>query len=207
MGTDSGARSPARAAPSPAGLTTTAWSPRGDLTVAEWVQQGHWLGVVGRGCGWWVGDWVRYGTARYGDRYGPAAEATGYDVQSLMNMAYVAGRFDADRRRRGLSFSHHAEVAGLPRAEQELWLDRVEAGGLSVRALRAELRYARQRAAARAALAEARRDKTLEPPAILAPGVRRRRASPGQRAEVVCPECGCHFAPAAGRVAAPSAGA
>ena len=113
---------------SPAGLTTTAWSPCAQLTLADWVRQGRWLGALGRGSGWWIGDWVRYGTARYGDRYGPAARVTGYDVQSLRNMAYVAGRFQTPRRRDALSFSHHAELAGLPLEEQDLWLDRAEAG-------------------------------------------------------------------------------
>jgi hypothetical protein len=118
---------------SPAALTTTSWSPYGELAIADWARQGRWLGALGRGSGWWIGDWVRYGNARYGDRYGPAARVTGYDVQSLMNMAYVAGRFEVSRRRDGLSFSHHAEVASLPAEEQDLWLDRAEAGTLSVR--------------------------------------------------------------------------
>src|SRR5687767_9839232 len=94
----------------PAALTTTAWSPRVELTAADWVRQGHWLGALGRASGWWIGDWVRYGNARYGERYGPAVRVTGYDVHSLRNMAYVAGRFDVPRRRGGLSFSHHAEL-------------------------------------------------------------------------------------------------
>jgi hypothetical protein len=160
MATSSDSRRP------PAVLTTTSWSPCAELTLAGWVRQGRWLGAVGRGSGWWIGDWLRYGTVRYGDRYGPAARVTGYDVQTLMNMAYVAGRFDMSRRRDSLSFSHHAELAGLPPEEQDLWLDRTEAGGLSVRSLRSELRQTRHRAAAREALAH----------------------------DVVCPECGHRFA-------------
>jgi hypothetical protein len=97
---------------------------------------------------------------------------TGYDAQSLMNMAYVASRFEPDRRRPGLSFSHHAELAGLPPEDQELWLDRAEAGGLSVRALRIELRKVRRRASERMALASTR----PEPP------------PPNE--VTVCPHCG-----------------
>jgi hypothetical protein len=120
--------------------------------VAEWVEQGRWLGAIGRASAWWIGDWIRYGSARYGDRYLAASRITGYDVQSLVNMAHVASRFEVSRRRPGVSFSHHAELAALPPEDQELWLDRIEAGGLSVHALRAELRKARQRAVARTAL-------------------------------------------------------
>jgi hypothetical protein len=119
--------------------------------VGEWIEQGRWLGAVGRASGWWIGDWIRYGNRRYGEKYEEAANLTGYDSQSLMNMAYVASRYEPSRRREGLSFSHHAELAALPPADQELWLDRVEAGELSVRALRFELREARRRTALRAA--------------------------------------------------------
>jgi hypothetical protein len=203
-------------------LTTTAWSPEGDLTVASWVRHGRWLGAIGRGSGWWIGDWVRYGSARYGERYLTAGEVTGYDLHSLRNMAYVAGRFERPRRRESLSFSHHAELAGLATEEQELWLDRAEAGEWSVGTLRAELRHTRRRAASRAALAEARhqRDRAIASMRPRGPAYDREREAPndagGTRAagrataasalggetspgassagvEVICPECGCHF--------------
>jgi hypothetical protein len=182
--TDSLARTPgppATARPLTA-LTPTSWAAGCELAVSEWVEQGRCLGAIGRGSAWWIGDWVRYGSVRYGDKYAAASQLTGYDVQSLMNMSYVASRFDASRRRSGLSFSHHAELAGLPPEDQELWLDRAEAGGLSVRALRAELRKARQRSAARAELARARLQAAPDP-------------APAEHGDVLeCPHCGHHFA-------------
>ena len=52
----------------------------------------------------------------YGERYELAAKVTGYDAQTLMNMFYVASRFEISRRREKLSFSRHAAPArGLPR--------------------------------------------------------------------------------------------
>jgi hypothetical protein len=176
---------PVAPASAPAGrslsaLTPTSWAAGRELAVVEWVQQGRCLGAIGRASAWWIGDWIRYGSARYGDKYAAASQVTGYDVQSLMNMAYVASRFHSTRRRPGLSFSHHAELAGLAPEDQELWLDRAEAGALSVRALRAELRRARERSAARAQA--------------------RGRAAPADSAEpardgVVCPHCGHRIDP------------
>jgi hypothetical protein len=163
-------------------LTPTSWAAGCELAVSEWVDQGRCLGAIGRGSAWWIGDWVRYGCVRYGDRYAAASQVTGYDEQSLMNMSYVAGRFDASRRRRGLSFSHHAELAGMAPEDQELWLDRAEAGGLSVRALRAELRKARHHSAARAAMARARLQAAPEP------------TPAGEHDVLECPHCGHHFA-------------
>jgi hypothetical protein len=123
-------------------LTPTSWASGPELQPAEWIQWGRWLGTVGRGSAWWIGDWVRYGNARYGERYKLVASITGYDTQTLMNIAYVTSRFEPSRRRESLSFSHHAEVAALCREEQDRWLDQAMFERLSVRGLRAELRRA-----------------------------------------------------------------
>jgi hypothetical protein len=219
------APAPMSLAPAATLLTTTAWSPKAELTVGDWVRQGRWLGALSRGSGWWIGDWVRYGNARYGERYSAAARVTGYDLQTLRNMAFVAGRFEPSRRRDALSFSHHAELAGLPPDEQELWLDRAEASALSLRCLRSELGQARRRARSREAFAEERRQanhpatsagsngatfpETLEAPTFAADprnaqgtAVSPRPASDGSALsgavfELECPECGCRFASSA----------
>jgi hypothetical protein len=120
------------------------WVPEGDLALAQWLEYGRRLGQLGRGVAWWIGDWLRYGNLRYGEKYSRAARATGYDAQSLMNMAYVASRFPPERRRDQLSWSHHAEVAALMPAEQDRWLDLAEAERLSVHSLRLEVRTSRR---------------------------------------------------------------
>src|ERR1051325_3830171 len=61
-----------------------------------------------------------------------------------MNMVYVASRFEFRRRRKPLSWSHHAEVAALPPDMQECWLDLAERERMSVRSLPTELRGARR---------------------------------------------------------------
>jgi hypothetical protein len=137
-------------------LTPTSWASGPELQPAEWIQWGRWLGTVGRGSAWWIGDWVRYGNARYGERYKLVASITGYDTQTLMNIAYVTSRFEPSRRRESLSFSHHAEVAALSREEQDRWLDQAMFERLSVRGLRAELRRAPQRDRAPSAAATVR---------------------------------------------------
>lgn len=104
-------------------LSKVAWNPEGELSLAGWLAQGQKLGHMGRSAGWWIGDWLRYGNAAYGERYVRAARATGYDVQTLMNMVYVASRFPASRRRENLSWSHHEALAALEPEEQDMWLD------------------------------------------------------------------------------------
>jgi hypothetical protein len=151
-------------------LSSTAWTPRQELDLREWLEQGRRLGAVGRGVAWWIGDWLLYGNHRYGERYPRAVRATGYDVQSLMNMAYVASRFSFERRRAGLSWSHHAEVAALSVEEQERWLALAEQERMSVRSLRGEVQSLRRAT-----------NRTLEHGA----------PTPARDAiaRVVCPEC------------------
>lgn len=138
------ARSAAVSAPDKPVVTTTSWNLDARLDLRDWLRYGRRLGLLGRSVNWWIGDWLRYGNAAYGERYSRASRVTGYDAQSLMNMVYVASRFEPERRREGLSWSHHAELAALSPAEQEHWLTLAEAQRLSVHSLRLELRAARK---------------------------------------------------------------
>jgi hypothetical protein len=104
---------------------------------------GRRLGAIGRCSQWWIGDWVRYGAARWGEKYAEAARVTGYDVASLRNMAWVASRFDLSLRNDKLTWSHHVLLAPLEASEQRQWLRRASEERLSVADLRLELRALR----------------------------------------------------------------
>lgn len=133
-----------RPAQQSSGITPVAWMPSRDIDLAEWTAVGRRLGAMGR-CGQWgIGDWIRYGNAKFGERYTRAARITGYDVQTLMNMVYVASRFEISRRREILSWSHHETLASLEPDEQDRWLDRAAGERLSISDLRVELRNARR---------------------------------------------------------------
>lgn len=116
-----------------------AWVPERQLEHPGWVKVGRQLGAVSRVSNWWVGDWLQYGAARWGEKYAEAARITGHDAKTLRNYAYVARQFDLSRRRDTLTWSHHAEVAGLEPHEQDRWLDRALTDKLSVADLRTEL--------------------------------------------------------------------
>jgi hypothetical protein len=152
-----------------------AWVPARDLGHPGWVEAGQQLGAIGRVSNWWVGDWLQYGTSRWGEKYVEAARITGYDVKTLRNIAYVAKRFDLSRRRDKLHWSHHAEVAVLEAEEQDRWLDRAIVDRLSVADLRVELR-----GSLRSSLITASR-----------------RADPAKpdsdACSMVCPHCGKHI--------------
>jgi hypothetical protein len=123
------------------------WTPAAELDERTWAATGRRMSLVDRASQWWIGDWLRYGSARWGDRYAQAARITGYDVPSLRNMAWLAAEFDLSRRRDDLTWSHHAAVAGLPLDEREPWLDRAAQHRLSVAELRREIRAVNRRRA------------------------------------------------------------
>jgi hypothetical protein len=102
-------------------LTSTSWNVDARLDMRDWLRYGRRLGLLGRSVNWWIGDWLGYGNAAYGERYSRASRATGYDAQS-----------EPERRREGLSWSHHAELAALELAEQECWLTLAASHRLSV---------------------------------------------------------------------------
>ncbi len=121
-------------------LTPVGWTPDVAMNVKHWITYGKRFARLGSASHWWIGDWMRYGNARYGEKCGAASKATGYDRQTLMNMAYVASRFSTERRRECASWSHHAELAALPAAQQDVWLDLTEQERLTVRSLREAVR-------------------------------------------------------------------
>lgn len=125
-------------------LSKIAWAPEGDLDHSDWLAAGRRLGAIGRCSQWWIGDWIRYGTGRWGEKYAEAARITGYDVASLRNMAWVASRFDLSLRNEKLTWSHHVLLAPLEPEEQRRWLHRASEKRLSVADLRLELRALRK---------------------------------------------------------------
>lgn len=125
------------------GISKVAWVPPSDLGQAEWLATGRRLGAIGRCSQWWIGDWISFGTARWGEKYTEAARVTGYDVASLRNMAWVASQFDLSLRSDKLSWSHHVLLAPLEEDEQRRWIAKAVEQRLSVADLRLELRARR----------------------------------------------------------------
>jgi hypothetical protein len=120
--------------------TASSMQLRQRLPFEAWVDVGRQIARISNASTWWLADWVVYGEQEYGKRYRAALEATQLDYQTLRNYAWIARRFEASRRRDALSFQHHAEVAALPHADQDLWLERAQRMRWSRNELRRRLR-------------------------------------------------------------------
>ena len=70
------------------------WSAGTHIDFRDWVLEGRRIGLISRASPWWIGDWLLYGSGRWGEMYVVAARITGYDPKSLRNMRYIASRFD-----------------------------------------------------------------------------------------------------------------
>jgi hypothetical protein len=162
----------------PASLSRIAWSDPDGMDYPEWLIAGRRLGAYGRASKWWIGDWLLFGSAAFGERYAEASRITGYDRKSLRNMRYVSARFDPSLRRDDLDWSHHVLLAGFEPDEQRDWLERAARERLFVEDLRGELRAAR-----RGGYAPVRR---RSPAAIEATK---------ETAAAVCPNCGTTYDP------------
>jgi N6-adenosine-specific RNA methylase IME4 len=120
----------------PGQISDTALELAPGLPFEEWHRCGCLLGQIGRSMQWWIGDWVNYGEATYGEKYAQALDATGLEYQTVANMAWVAAQYEFSLRKENLSWSHHHFVAALPPDERETWLDTAEAEEWSAHELR-----------------------------------------------------------------------
>lgn len=125
----------------------------GEVDRDGWIQLALWLRGLDDTLQWAIGDMVIYADERreawieaegitdydLETKYKELLESTGYSYSSLTKFATYARRFSPFRRRKGISFSHHVEVAALSDEQQDAWLDLVAETGLSRNDLRAEI--------------------------------------------------------------------
>lgn len=105
-----------------------------ELSFEEWSELATSIGQAARSIGFIIGDWLVYGQSLFGtegfaDRrvdsasYQVAINATGLDLSTLQNYAYVSRNIPHSLRTERLSWEHHRLVAKFPQAAQEQWIE------------------------------------------------------------------------------------
>ena len=135
--------------PDPVRLHQTGLEVAGPLSYGDWSNFGRTLQRVEGAIHWWLGDWYRYGEATYGEIAAQAVDELGFSYETVKADVWVACKVESVRRRTGLSWSHHKEVAALEPEQQDYWLARAEAEGMSREELRYAIRLARKKEEAR----------------------------------------------------------
>lgn len=115
-----------------------------DTDFKSWSRKGREIDTylrIYRDCiPWWLGDWLNYGSKKYGEKYSQALEDTMYSAGHLRNVAWVCANVPFEMRRERLSFAHHTEVAMLPSDLQDTYLTEAETNRWGVKQLRARVR-------------------------------------------------------------------
>jgi len=107
------------------------------ISFEEWSGMGEWLQSAERSIMWWIGDWLRFGEARWGEKYAQAIETTGHSYQTLADAKWVAEKVEFSERSEKLAWSHYRQAAALGAAERRSILQEAEREGWSVRDTRA----------------------------------------------------------------------
>lgn len=115
------------------------------LALETWAAIYPRIEAVREGVMFWLGDWMLYGETAYGEESSQALPENEYSAATLRACRWVASRIPPERRRAGLSWSHHREVAALDEAEQDRLLNLCEAEGWTCRRLREEVSQAQGR--------------------------------------------------------------
>ena len=81
-------------------------------TFEEWAAMGEWLQSAERSLMWWIGDWMRFGERKWGEKYAQALDEFKWGgMDKLRKLAWVARNVPVQNRRLGLTWSHHHAVA------------------------------------------------------------------------------------------------
>jgi hypothetical protein len=102
-----------------------------DLSFEQWEAEGRRLSKANHALQWYIGDWWNAGE-KFGDerRADTAKRFFGIEHGHVMNIGWVARKFDVSCRHENLTFTHHQEAAALDeheafkvlaKAEQENW--------------------------------------------------------------------------------------
>ena len=109
-----------------------------DTSFEEWQSMGDWLQSAERSLMWWIGDWMRFGEHKWGEKYAQAIDATGHSYQTLADAKWVSERFDFSERSEKLGWSHFRQAASIKdKSARSLILRDAEQEGWSVRETRA----------------------------------------------------------------------
>lgn len=104
------------------------------LSVEEWQELATSIGEAASSIAFIVGDWLVYGQSLFGtggdpDRkvdhpsYQLALKATGLDLSTLQNYAYVSRNVPYSLRTERLSWEHHRLMAKLPEGDMQDWIE------------------------------------------------------------------------------------
>ena len=108
------------------------------VTFFDWMAHGRVLADMQNSIPWWVGDWINYGEASYGETYSQGLTLWDYGYSTLANMAHVARQYPPETRT-SLSWTHHRYAASLDPEERTKLLEKAKEEEWTSRQLQIEV--------------------------------------------------------------------
>lgn len=128
-------------------LTKTGAVAVGEPTYEEWQAAFEWAQNVEKASPFWIGDLLAFGD-KWGEMASQVLEATDYAMQTCKNAKHTCKTIPPERRRPGVSFAHHQEIAAVKEPdEQDKWLEKCEVEDLTRDQLRVQIKAAKSAAA------------------------------------------------------------
>lgn len=115
-------------------------SSRPDLSLEACTSLAALFGSLNHASRWWIADLHEFTEMRHGEFVAQVMDATKLSPQTIENIVSVGKRVPPSRRRDGVAFSTHAEVAALPPNEQRHWLKVAKDENLTKMELRSRIR-------------------------------------------------------------------
>lgn len=115
-------------------------SSQADISLDTCEALAAFFGQLNNSSRWWIADLLLYVEMRYGEYVGHVANFTKLAPQTIENIISIGKRVPPSRRREGVTFSIHAEVASLPPNDQRHWLKVAAEERLTTAEFRARLR-------------------------------------------------------------------
>jgi hypothetical protein len=91
----------------PVTITETGLQFGDSTTYSQWEAVGSTLYRMEKSVMWWIGDWVRFGEAKWGEKYKQAIGEAGYSYQTLRNASWISGEFDLSKRLDNIPWASH----------------------------------------------------------------------------------------------------
>ena len=127
-------------------LRARAAVPVGRPSIKQWQAAFEFVSCTEESSPYWVGDLMTYAESRedWQEKLAQAMSVTGLAKHTIDNRTYVSRHVAESARHISPSITHSAEVAALPPAEQEKFLDQARTHGWTVRDLRLNIKAAKR---------------------------------------------------------------
>lgn len=97
----------------------------GHQPIEKWEEAGRVIFGLQRSVYWWIGDFLKYGEAKFGDDIYQAIDDN-VSLYLLNRCAAVSREFAPDERNMNLSWTHHQALCGLKKPMQRALLVQAE---------------------------------------------------------------------------------